>query len=287
MKLNRSFAQPIGFAAGLIFVGSASGAQAVDPKIHALCQEAKDYAGCVKAMTTAPSANPDDPLVRLRSAMKQVSSRLASGTSLRDASLTFRPVIDAHAVVPASQQNTLAYQSATLAINLFGRTRVNWQDRITSRNEYNFPLAACKEFDRQVSSFNGAVGKQAITPKWKKWFNFGGSPSWLCGYITALPETLMYNYTIGVLKEGATDPEIISNYKAKRAEAVRLARLGPWQRYLEKKPDLKVWATANPQAAAQEQVKFNRKNPSDPVTLPPLPDSMPHLQGSVVENYIK
>ena len=96
----------------------------------------------------------------------------------------------------------------------------------------------------------------------------------------------MYRYTVGVLCEGATDPQLIADYEAKHLEAIRLANLGPWQRHLEENPGLKAWAAANPEAAKREQEKFNRKNSSDPVIIPALPNSMPYLQGSVVEDYL-
>jgi hypothetical protein len=37
----------------------------VDPKIHKLCSEAKDYAGCVKAMTGKSDTQPSDTTVKV------------------------------------------------------------------------------------------------------------------------------------------------------------------------------------------------------------------------------
>ena len=261
----------------------------VNSKTHQLCSQAKDYVGCVRAMTgTVTTVDANDPLVSLRAAMKQVANRLEAGTSLRDSMSTFQPVTDAHALVPAAQQDTLAYQSATLAINLWNRTRKNWADRIEYTNygertgtPYLFAVV-CENFDIQVAAFNKATGKKAIDYRWDK----SGLMIKYCDHKTVKPETLMYQYTIGVLREGATDPQTIANYVAKREEAIRLAALGPWQRHLEKNPDLKTWAEANPEAAVREQAKFNKKNGSDPVVLPTLPDSMPYLQGTVVEKYL-
>ena len=42
---------------------------------------------------------------------------------------------------------------------------------------------------------------------------------------------------------------------AAKAEAM-LLRLEPWERYLEKNPNLKIWANANPEAAEKERAKF-------------------------------
>lgn len=96
----------------------------------------------------------------------------------------------------------------------------------------------------------------------------------------------MYNYVVGVLKDGSTDPDVIKDYIAKREEAIRLSKLGPWQRHLDSRPGLRKWAKANPSAAVKAQEKFNRDNPSDPINLPPLPNTLPYLQGSVLEDYI-
>ena len=137
--------------------------------------------------------------------------------------------------------------------------------------------------DAQVDLFNGVAGKKAVDFRWQ---SQGFLVLGYCHRLTARPETLMYNYVIGVLKDGATDPAQIKDYQARRTEAVRLAKLGPWQRHLESRPDLKAWAEANPQAAVKAQEKFNAENPADPVDLPPLPDTMPYLQGTRVEKYL-
>ena len=259
---------------------------AIASSAHDSCLQAADYEGCMRVKQNGGVAtSSNNSLSNLRAAMKQVSSRLSSGTSLRDSSLTFQPVIDAHAVVSAGNQNTFTYQAATLAIDLFNKTKKNWQDRISytsySGGDSYILSIFCEKFDRQVSAFNRAVGKQAIKFKWKKRGLLG-----VCHRQTAYPEALMYNFTIGVLRDGSTDPAVMKAYQAKRAEAIRVANLGPWQRHLEKNPDLKVWAEANTSAAVKAQEKFNRDNPSDPINLPPLPSTLPYLQGSILEDSI-
>lgn len=54
MKFFRSGAVLLSSVAGLVSINS-SAAAAIDPKIHKLCLEAKDYAGCVSAMRGEPS----------------------------------------------------------------------------------------------------------------------------------------------------------------------------------------------------------------------------------------
>lgn len=266
---------------------ASTGTGGVDSALHERCLKAADYAGCVQVGTSGVADS--SAIGKLRNAMKQVSSRLSSGTSLRDATTTFQPVIDAHAVVPTSEQNTLAYQAASMAIDLFGVTKTNWNTRI-QQSQYNrgssIPYlfdVTCKLMDKQVDLFNALAGKKAVDFRWKP---DGGLGLYYCKRLTDRPENLMYRYVIGVLRDGATDPSQIKQYQDKRAEAIRLAKLGPWKRYLESRPDLKVWAEANPKAAVKAQEKFNAENPADPVDLPPLPETMPYLQGSRVEKYL-
>ena len=86
----------------------------VDPKVAEQCKDARDFLGCVKAFITS-AAQPDDGLTALRNAMKQVASRLAVGTSLRDSTDTFRPVVDQLALVESQFPDSLAVKNARLA----------------------------------------------------------------------------------------------------------------------------------------------------------------------------
>lgn len=253
---------------------------------HEDCLKASDYKGCIEVQQNGgvvPAST--GPLVDLRNAMKQVSSRLSSGTSLRDSSLTFQPVIDAHALVPADQQNTLAYQSASIAIKLFDLTQSNWQARISLTRYYDgtpyMPGRGCDLMAGQVRQYNGIAGKKAVSFSYKKKGLLG-----VCHRSSARPENLMYNFVIGVLRDGSTDPAVIKDYKLKRAEAIRLSKLGPWERHLNSRSGLREWANANPTAAAQEKAKFDSKTKADLVTMPSLPSSMTYLQGTFVEKYI-
>lgn len=54
MKFFKSGAVFLSSVAGFVSINSSVEA-AIDPKIHKLCLEAKDYAGCVSAMRGEPS----------------------------------------------------------------------------------------------------------------------------------------------------------------------------------------------------------------------------------------
>ena len=83
------------------------------------------------------------------------------------------------------------------------------------------------------------------------------------------PDTQMYRVVIRVLSEGAISPaEIEAREKAEAARQAKILRekelcaLGPWLRYLEENPGMKVWAEANPGPAEAKKKKFlaNPKN---------------------------
>ena len=81
-------------------------------------------------------------------------------------------------------------------------------------------------------------------------------------------ERSLSRFVIGVLREGAVQPEMIEKYENDRAEEMRLANMEAWQKHLEKNPGLKAWADANPKMAESERKKYNRKNPQEKVSIP-------------------
>ena len=87
----------------------------------------------------------------------------------------------------------------------------------------------------------------------------------------------MIFFVAGVLKEGAVDPDKIEEYEKNRAEELRLANLGPWQKHLEQNPGLAQWATANPAAAEKSKAKFIAKNPQQTVTIPTYSETLKYL----------
>lgn len=241
----------------------------------------------MQVQTHGVAAPASDELSQLRSAMKQVASRLASGTSLRDSGAVFQPVIDAHAVVPASQQDTLAYQAAGMAIDLFNDTQAIWSARIqhasyaSSLGHYQ-SSTACKYYQSMVNVAAARTGKvNAFRWSYKNTGMFGVTCGW-----SSSPEVPSYRYTIGVLRNGATKPEAIANYTAKLTEAKRLAALGPWNRYLESNPGMRAWAKANPQLAEAKRVSYIKKHGSDVVNMPPLPSQLSYLKGTKVERFL-
>lgn len=254
---------------------------------HETCLKAADYEGCIKVLTQGVSPSEGDALTKLRSAMKQVAARLSSGTSLRDSALVFQPVIDAQAVVPAEQHESLAYQSASMAIQLFDDTQAIWQKRISTQSYGKYSSyhvsAACKGLGAMVQLAALKTGN----PSAFKW-NYKADTGFMgigCDY-SSYPESVVYSYTVGVLRDGSTDPQEIADYATKLKDARRLAALGPWQRYLEKNPGMAAWAKANPELAKDKMQEYIKKNGSDQVEMPDLPSSLSYLKGTKVEKYL-
>ena len=243
----------------------------VDPKVAEQCKDARDFLGCVKAFTT-PAAQPDDGLTALRNAMKQVASRLAVGTSLRDSTDTFRPVVDQLALVESQFPDSLAVKNARLASDLFDALQIAWDARIKAKSHEPSKYASgydvynCEALKLSADNFDSVYGDSIIG--WRYTKGMFGTTSCKVEY-GSLPEDYMRPVVNRVLREGAISPEEIAANK--RAEEQRLAKierekelcaLGPWKRYLEENPGMKVWAEANPGPAEAKKKKFlaNPKN---------------------------
>lgn len=263
-------------AGALLLCAMPGTAQQADPKTHKLCKEARDYAGCVKAFTT-PTAPQEDSLAPLRNAMKQVAARLEAGTSLRDSTGTFQPVIDQLAIVESSQPDALAVQKAKLASRMFDALQLAWETRIKAYN-YSFnqygvnTVYNCQALKMTVDSYNSIPDAPYIN--WD--FNKGLFGMTLCKVESyQLPEIEMARNVVTVLKQGAISPEeiaakakLVKDREAKDAREKELCAMGPWNRYLEENPGVKQWAKANPSAAEASKKKFIADPKNQAVCVP-------------------
>lgn len=252
------------FSAVVLLAPIQAYAQSVNPNIHKLCIEAKDYAGCVKSMTNA-APDDDDSLTPLRSAMKQVAARLRSGTSLRDSTETFRPVVDQLAIAESNHPGSIAVQKAKLASRLFDALYLAWDTRIKAAsyqlNQYGgTPIYNCRALQLTVDNYNSIPGAPYVSWSYKK----GLLGLDLCKVESSqLPEVYMMSNVVTSLDEGAISPaEIAAREKEGREREEQAARerelcaMGPWNRYLEETPAMKEWAKANPTAAEATKKKF-------------------------------
>lgn len=239
----------------------------VDPKTHKLCSEAKDYAGCVKAMTT--NLPEEDTLTSLRNAMKQVAGRLRFGTTLADSTATFQPVVDQLALVESREPSSLAVKTASEAVQLFDILQTAWKVRIASENTAfrgasgDLRVYDCARLKATADAFNAnSTGRRIY---------FDYTPSPFFGHTCKVPygqepDAKMYPIIISLLQEGSVSPAEIASREAqakeeaaKRQREKELCQMGPWNRRLEEDPKLKAWAKANPSAAKSEMKRYIAK----------------------------
>lgn len=179
-----------------------------------------------------------------------------------------------------------------MAIDLFDLTQSVWQSRINNTaavvgiyegdvSGVTHLLFQCQGFQATVNASYGILGK---TVPWSfreiGWFGGG------CNLRGNYPETPLYQYTVGILREGATDPQEINDYMEELNEAKRLAALGPWTRYLEKNPGMAAWAKANPNLAEAKKKKYIQEHGADTVTMPEFPANFRYLRGTKVESML-
>ena len=227
------------------------------------CKDARDFQGCMSVMD---SKHTIDGLTPLRQALKQVAARLRAGTSLRDSTITFQPVVDALALVADTHADTDTVRNAQKAYRLFEAYQFAWQTRIDaiahSMNEYatgGESFYGCEMLKVSADNFDKVLGRPAIRWNYKKGL-FGMT---ICRVKPhQLPEAYMRPIVIQALETAAIDPKVIAAQRAAEAERRRRCALGPWQRHLDAKPGLKAWAKANPQLAEAKKQKFlsNPKN---------------------------
>jgi len=258
----------------------------ISDDVKATCMDAKDFVGCVKALSGGVQIASDDGLNPLRNSMKQVAARLESGTSLRDSSATFQPVIDQLAIAKDQFPDALAVKAADKASGLFNILQAAWQGRISTlmSNQYGPPSYSCLPTARGIEAFNSYIGATVIkgySVSQNKEIDLskgGFLGANICTEATIkYNESSLYDFVIGVLKEGAVQPEMIEKYEKDRAEAMRLANMEAWQKHLEKNPGLKAWADANPKMAESDRKKYNLKNPQEKVSIPPYEATLEFL----------
>ena len=192
-------------AAAALTLGAAPAQAAVDAKVAKQCKEARDFVGCVKAFTTAPTV--EDPLQPLRNAMKIVAERMDSGTSLVNATATFQPVVDQLAIVEEANAEDPTVKGARKAVNLFGLLKSAWQARISDASQYRLnsymerdDMYNCEILKQTADAFDAANGYPVINWQYTKGL-FGWTT---CKVPSAqLPEAYMYSHVTGLLRSGA------------------------------------------------------------------------------------
>jgi len=251
----------------------------ISSEVKATCMEAKDFVGCVQALSGGVSIKNDDGLSALRNAMKQVAARLDSGTSLSESTLTFQPVVDQLAVVKDEYAASLAVKIASKSVELFNIWQASWQSRINTKSDttgqFSTTRYSCNATKNGVSKFDAVVGSPVVG--WRITRGLFGISFGCQESVGLYHERKMMNFLIGVLNEGSVSPGVIEKYYADRAEKYRLANMSAWERHLDKNSAMKQWAAANPAMATTEQAKFNTNNPQKEMQIPSYVETLRYL----------
>ncbi len=115
----------------------------------------------------------EQKLINLKDAMKQVSARLNAGTSLRDSTISFQPVIDALALAEDLHSDTYTVKNARKAAELFDVLQMAWDTRISAYNrewsEYSeHKTYNCEALKLTADEFNRVYGSTIIPWEYKK-----------------------------------------------------------------------------------------------------------------------
>ena len=258
----------------------------ISDELKQACMQARDFVGCIQALGGTNSKEDSGELVDLRNSMKKVSARLFSGTSLRDSSLVFQPVVDSLSLAVDIYPEALAVRAAAKASSLFDILQSAWQGRIDSLNlvsNYIGPddkMYSCSPTQTGVDRMNACIGSQAVT-RMGRLKDSMITDLWAGGSCTEriveAYEFAMMKFDAGVLKEGAVDPAEMSRYEKDRQTLYRISRMEAWEKRLEQNPGLKAWAAANPAMASKEQAKYNRDNPQKELNIPAYTDTLKYL----------
>jgi len=149
----------------------------------------------------------DQKLENLKVAMRQVAGRLSAGTSLRDSTLTFQPVIDALAIAEQSHPDSSVVFDAKKASRLFDVLQTAWDTRIKAYNKdfsdayqggnaYN-----CEMLKLTADEFDRVNGYPVVN--WSYTKGFLGLTICKVPY-GQLPEDFMYPEIQRILRRGAS-----------------------------------------------------------------------------------
>ena len=155
-----------------------------------------------------------------------------------------------------SDYETYIYQQSLIVSTLLDEIAETWSDQITLRIRYEYYLKpVCDNAQLHIAKFNYTLGGydgvqyQPWTQK-VLWQTKSGCQDPTAAMIARL----------GVFIDEVTeDPAKKKQRLEAEAREKELAEMEPWLRHLEENPNLKVWAEANPDAAAKARQKFLEK----------------------------
>jgi len=269
-------------AAAVLLTGPAH-AQ-IDPKIKAECMKAQDFVGCIKALSGASEPKSIAESENLRNTMKQVADRLSFGTSLRESSEIFRPLVDALALAKEKEPSSLAVKVSTKASAIFSIIQSGWQARIDALtvNIIGESAYKCKPTQTAIDLVNQEVGTKAIVP-------FSSSrnkevDSLPTGFLTVCSEETvksnerrMINFVAEILREGSVPQSTIARYNDEAAKSLADLENRQWLDHLKENTKLQAWIKVNPKMAEQKKKEFIAASSTPPQKAASYSSTQPSL----------
>lgn len=233
------------------------------------CLEARDFEGCIDS-SISQDANEQKALENndpLRDQMKKTAKLIRKSLGFEEASDAFQSLEQFRL---AEDAISLSSQVSSKVSQIFLKHEQEWTSFKKAHALYNpsyGKLHSCKRLKKIVNSFNSDVGSEVV--KYTAYVKAPITGMHVCnGRSLFLHERDMLVFLAGSLEEGAIDPNIILKFNEAAKVKEDLANQDSWSKYLNEKPGLKAWASANPSAAEKARIKWNKKNPTKLVKLP-------------------
>jgi hypothetical protein len=232
--------------------------RAQSQKVHEKCLKAADYKGCIQVQEAGGSAT-TSPIKQLVESMKLLPSRI-SNSSRSNLFLNIQPFTDALSVAGSSarkdEYEEEVYAGAQRISRLIDIMADTWSDQISLRVRFNYSYMdpVCENAKQQVRMFNSAANKNIA-----RYSESTTKFMWNTYTVCENPTSSMLGAISTEIDEITEDPTIKKQRLAKEKRDRELAKMAPWNRYLEENPDVKKWAESNPKAAEAEKEKFLNK----------------------------
>jgi len=233
------------------------------------CLEARDFEGCIDS-SISQDANEQKALENndpLRNQMKKTAKLIRKSLGFEEASDAFQSL---EQFSPAEDAISLSSQVSSKVSQIFLKHEQEWTSFKKAHALYNpsyGKLHSCNRLKKIVNSFNSDVGSEVV--KYTAYVKAPITGMHVCNERSLfLHERDMLVFLAGSLEEGAIDPNIILEFNEAAKVKEDLANQDSWSKYLNEKPGLKAWSSANPSAAEKARIKWNKKNPTKLVKLP-------------------
>ena len=230
----------------------------ISDDVKATCMNAKDFVGCVQSLSGSSPIGLNN-LESLKKALKRLPSRLGN-TNLRDFTANTQFFNDAIADIAEDDLKTdyarFVLAEARTISDMLDALQSAWSDRISYGTYYGssgYRSYHCRVLRGGVAEFNVAAG---YVPAYTVEFFSTGKETMFSSEKCSPHESKMINAIERRVADALVSPEEKQAQLDKEKREKELCALGPWLRYLEENPGMKIWAEANPGPAEDKKKKF-------------------------------